>query len=284
MAPSGPFDRELLVQGLARLSIFDLHFSAALLERQQGYLAGSDQERLDELQAAFDDPEGEAIWIARGGYGLGRLVDALDWTSFMKRPKWIVGFSDATVLHAEAWKRRVVSLHAANGTTLARAHPDDFQGVLQSLMSETGQKLIGKSEVSGETQGPLVGGNLTVLMTEAAAGRLKIPEGAVLLLEDVTETSYRIDRMLEALRSARVLQRCSGLIFGEFSDCSPGKFQVPVERVVSELCSSLSLPSASAFQVGHGARNVPLKWGSQARLSVPVQGPAQLHLDPPSDD
>src|SRR5690606_13643480 len=157
----------------------------------------------------LDAPDVAAIVLARGGYGLTRIVDRLDWTEFCRRPRWIVGFSDATVLHCEAAARNVASLHAANVAGLGRASAAErnrWIGALEAPEAPCAWTDL-VSWKSGSAEGPLFGGNLTLLFTLAASRRLQVPEGCLLVLEDVSELSYRVDRMLTALLAGGYLAR-----------------------------------------------------------------------------
>lgn len=279
VAPSGPFDAEELERGLARLSPFQLRVPRDLAARRQGYLAGTDQQRRSELQAALDDPGLDAILIARGGFGLGRIIDQLDFTAFHRHPKWVVGFSDATVLHARLWNMGFRSLHAPNGTTLSRSTQHDCAALIRALCGDDHPQFELLGVRPGSVTGTLVGGNLTVLFTEAAAGRLHFPPQSLLFIEDVTETSYRVDRMLHALCSGGYLEPVAGLIVGDFTDCSPGKFGVEVNSVLLEFAERLGIPVATGLPVGHGVRNYPLTLTSPAKLDV-TSTRATLSLDP----
>lgn len=280
VAPSGPFEGPLLEAGLARLSDYRVLASAQLAERRQGFLAGSDEERRKELQDALDCPRAAAIWVARGGYGLSRIAGGLSFEGFAENPKWIVGFSDATVLHLLAQKAGYASLHAANGTTLARASDHEVQQLICLLSGKTELAFEGLTSLApGMCSGQLVGGNLTVLFAEAAAGRLRWPPGAVVLLEDVTETSYRIDRMLTALHLGGYLSAVAGVVLGDFHQCSAGKFDVPVADVLSEHACRWQVPVVSGLPVGHGAHNRALPLGALARLDARA-GTLALSLNP----
>lgn len=278
VAPSGPFDADDLARGLARLNQFQLRIAPGLAARRQGYLAGSDHERRTELQAALDDPSVAAILVARGGFGLGRIIDQLDFSAFRQHPKWVVGFSDATVLHARLWSMGYHSLHAPNATTLGRSTDEDCAAVLRALLGLESPSFELMTARPGTAIGRLLGGNLTVLFTEAAAGRLSFPEPTLLFIEDVTETSYRVDRMLHALLSGGHLASVTGLIVGDFTDCSAGKFAVDVGSVLLDFAERLGVPTATGLPVGHGARNYPLILGSSARLDVGLSG-ATLSLE-----
>lgn len=269
VAPSGPFESDLLNRGLERLSQFNVVTPAAMWGRRSGFFAGSELERLSELQTALDDVSCHAILLARGGYGLGPLLPQISWDIYREVPRWIVGFSDATVLHAHLAKIGIASIHAGNGTTLANAEEREIKELARLLQGEATEPFT-ELEIwsAGVATGPLFGGNLTVLFAEAASGRLMIPPGAILLLEDVTETSYRIDRMLCALYDGGHLSRVAGVVLGEFTDCSSGKFEVATESVLRERLARLGVPVASGLPVGHGKKNAPMMLGALMSLNT----------------
>lgn len=277
VAPSSPFDAEAVRRGIAWLEgRYRVTHAPDLFERRAGFLAGSDDVRRAELQAALDTPGVAAILSARGGYGLTRLLDGLDWGTFSAAPRWVVGFSDTTALHLELARRGIRSLHAPHVAALAGLDEQAKLRWVRALEEPTAPLIWSDLEAwtPGTAEGPLFGGNLTVLFTQAAAGKLEVPRGAVLLLEDVSETSYRIDRMLTALASGGHLHRASGIVLGSFTDCSPGKYGVPTELVLRERLSQLGLPVAAALPVGHGEVNHPVPLGARARLEVPSEAEA----------
>jgi muramoyltetrapeptide carboxypeptidase len=265
VAPSGPFDPELLARGLVRLSDYELAGVEKLEKRPQGFFAASDDERLADLQSALDCPDARAIWIARGGYGIARLLPNLSFERFLDSPKWVVGFSDVTALHHRLQRLGIASLHASNGTSLASIDSED-EGLLRRALHGDFEASYDSLEVlrEGYHEGTLWGGNLTVLFSEAVAGRLHLPQGTVLFLEDVTETSYRVDRMLDSLIAGRHLDRLGAVVLGSFTDCSPGKFNVPVTAVLRDNLRALGIPVLSGLPSGHGARNAPLPLGGRA--------------------
>ncbi|HWO10481.1 MAG TPA: LD-carboxypeptidase [Polyangiaceae bacterium] len=269
VAPSSPFDRTLVRAGMAWLGRrYRVRFDPSLFSRT-GFLAGDDARRLSELNAALADSETQAIIAARGGYGLGRIAPSLELGPLVEHPKWIVGFSDLTALHLEAARVGVMSLHAHN---VAGLGPGDgpARDAWVSALERPAARTFERLEVlhAGEAEGPLAGGNLKVLFMAHAAGRLRLPRGAILLLEDVSETSYRIDRMLTALLQAGALAQVSGLALGEFTDCSPGRYSVPTREVLSERLGLLGVPVLAGLPVGHGRHNAPLVLGAPARLST----------------
>jgi muramoyltetrapeptide carboxypeptidase len=269
VAPSSPFPREELLRGLAWLrQRYRLRMGPGILARE-GFLAGSDARRGEELARAMSDPEVKAIVAARGGYGAMRLVDALPWAELARRPRWIVGFSDVTALHAMAWRAGVASVHAPNVTGLGRdVTPAMRARWLACLERPTashawpGLRIV----VPGGARGPIVGGNLSLVHAMAAATRLVVPEGAILALEDVTESPYRIDRMLTSLRLGGYFARVSGLVFGGFDRCAPGADGRTADEVIEERTRDLGIPVLAGAPFGHGLRNDAFVLGSAARI------------------
>ncbi len=270
VAPASPFDREELFRGLAWLgSRYRLALRSDLLTRT-GYLAGDDARRGGELRAALLDPDVDAIVCARGGYGAMRILDSLPWERFAERPKWIVGFSDVTALHAKATAHGVASIHGPNVTGLGRSiTAAERLSLIDAL--ETGGSALAWSGLrvltSGPAmEGPLVGGNLALVEALAAGGALRFPEGAVLVLEDVTERPYRIDRMLTALRLGGHLQRAGAIVFGSFTQCDPGPDGITIEHVIHERTRDLGIPVVAGAPFGHGAPNHAFVVGRRVRL------------------
>jgi muramoyltetrapeptide carboxypeptidase len=268
VAPSGPFDAAEVWRGLAWLrGRYRLRGSTGLFART-GYLAGSDARRADELARAMGDPEVRAIVCARGGYGSMRIVDALPWAELARRPKWIVGFSDVTALHACAAAHGVMSVHGPNVSGLGRDVSPwvryRWLAALEGLEPPAWEGL--RIVRAGSAAGPLVGGNLALVHAMCAAGRVDLPEGAILALEDVTEKPYRLDRMLTALRLGGHTRRLAGVVFGAFSECEPGKDGVTAERVLEEWGRSLGVPVVAGAPFGHIARNEAFVLGAEARI------------------
>jgi muramoyltetrapeptide carboxypeptidase len=268
VAPSGPFDRALVLRGLGWLSSrYDVVFGEGLFQRD-GYLAGTDARRLEELRAAFADERARAVIAARGGYGLTRIAHAVGAGCLRDAPKWIVGFSDITALHVEAQRAGIASLHAHNLAGLGRGDDAGRAEWIRALEYPEAPRRFDALTVwrSGRARGPVVGGNLTVLFTCAAAHRLAFPDGAVLFLEDVGEAPYRVDRMLSALIASGALDRIGAVIVGDFTDAPPGRHGVPVEAVLRERLEQLAIPVLAGFPAGHARRNAPLHFGLPATV------------------
>lgn len=277
VAPSGPFEVESFLRGIALLEArYTVEWDRALLGRSEGFLAGSDRVRQEELQAALNAPEVDAIWMARGGYGLSRIAPELELENWASRPRWLVGFSDATVLHLRLNQHGICSLHASNVTGLAALPQEDLQQTFALLEGAEPASAVltplnpPAHDFSGPELPPLLGGNLTVLFAEAAAHAASLASGCTLLLEDVSETSYRVDRMLTALGRAGLFDELGAVVLGDFWECSPGRFHVPTLDVLKERLAPLPLPVFADLPAGHGPRNRPLLLGR----SLPIlKGP-----------
>ncbi|MFO0386904.1 MAG: LD-carboxypeptidase [Flavobacteriales bacterium] len=181
-------------------------------------LAGQADERRSALQRLMDRPDIQAICIARGGYGTVHLVDELDWSGFMRHPKWICGYSDITVLHAELSRRGVASIHSTmpvSFSSCTREALESLRAALSGEYAECSWSCAGHEEVNA--RGTLWGGNLSVLCSLLGSPSLMPPEGALVFLEDVDEMLYHVDRMLTALKRAGIIQRSAALIAGGFT-------------------------------------------------------------------
>lgn len=274
VAPASPFDRDALLPGLAWLRTrYRLRLSGLILTRT-GYLAGDDARRAAELARAMVDPEVEAIVCARGGYGAMRILDALPWDAFLERPKWIAGFSDITALHLEMLGRGVCGLHSMNvtgmGSGITALERLAFIDALEGRSRTTWDRLevlhAGTSAGSALVRGPVVGGNLALVVSMAAAHRFAVPEGAIVVLEDVTERPYRVDRMLTSLRLGRHFARAAAIVFGGFTACETAADGITVTEVLRERTADLSIPVLAGAPFGHGAPNDPFVLGATATI------------------
>jgi muramoyltetrapeptide carboxypeptidase len=268
VAPASGFDRDELFRGLAWLATrYRLRIDQRILQRA-GFLAGSDDVRTSVLANAMTDPRVDAIVCARGGYGSMRILDELPWDRFCARPKHLVGFSDVTALHLVANARGVSTVHGPNVTGLGRsisaAERASLIATLEGGPASPWRDLT--VLVPGDAIGPVIGGNLALVEAMAAAGRLDVPLGSVLVLEDVTERPYRIDRMLTALLLGGHLGRAGAIVFGGFTQCDPGPDGVKVEDVLRDRTSALGIPVVMNAPFGHGSPNHAFRLGASATL------------------
>jgi muramoyltetrapeptide carboxypeptidase len=268
IAPSSPFPREELWSGLAWLrSRYRIRIGPGVLERD-GYLAGGDERRRTELERALSDPEAKAIVAVRGGYGALRILDEAPWGELARRPKWLVGFSDVTALHAMTWRAGVASVHGPNVTGLGAASPRVRAAWLAAVERPTAPRVWRGLRVirDGRARGPIVGGNLAMIHAMAAASRLVVPEGAVLALEDVTEAPYRVDRMLTSLALGGHLAKAAAVVFGGFERCPTGADGRTIDEVLEERTRSLGIPVLAHAPFGHGTSNEAFVIGAAALI------------------
>ena len=273
VAPAGPVERESLEAGLRVLAgRYKATWEPELLRRAR-YLAGDDARRARELRAALDDPEVKAVIAARGGYGAMRLLPRL-WPasaggSRASGPaKLLVGFSDITALHCALQAMGQVSVHGPSVNQLATqplAVVERFFALLEDD-AVPAAAIAGTPLVGGVAEGPLLGGNLSLVTRLLGTPWLPPLDGAVLLLEDVTEAPYRLDRMWTHLRLAGVFDRVRGLALGEFTDCEDPAADYTSQDVLRGLVAETGLPCVAGLAVGHGAVNVPVALGTRVCL------------------
>jgi muramoyltetrapeptide carboxypeptidase len=240
----------------------------------EGYLAGSDERRLAELAAALGDPEARAVFMARGGYGLLRLLPFIDPAVLRDAAKPIIGFSDGTALLAQAARADVAAVHGPVVTQLANLPVDDHAALYKLLEQPQPGVLLSGLEgiVPGRARGRLLGGNLEVFSRLVGTPFLPDVAGAILFIEDLGERPYRIDRLITHLDLAGVFGALSGVLVGDFSAClepEPTRASSPVVAdVLVERLGRLAIPVARGARVGHGTRNVALPYGALCELDA----------------
>jgi muramoyltetrapeptide carboxypeptidase len=273
VAPAGPFAEEDLRAGKAiwEAAGFPVHVPNNLQEPIE-YLAGPDWHRAGLIHAALGDSHIKALVAARGGYGALRLLDHLDLDLFSAHPKVLVGFSDLTVLQLELWRRfNLVTFSGPMiaGTQLAKLDEATRAAYFATLMETTPPPPLAGLDTRpllfGVAEGTLLGGNLTLLVHMAAAGRLPSLSGAILLIEDVNEPPYRLDRMLTALRLGGHLDGVRGIAAGMFGEAIE---DVIVDTILMDRLGDLGVPIVVGLDIGHGARNRLVPIGVQVRLST----------------
>jgi muramoyltetrapeptide carboxypeptidase len=287
IAPAGPLlERDDLTraEALCRALGYDPVLGKSAYERH-GYLAGTDEQRLADLNAALADPRIDAIWCIRGGYGSIRLLEQVDFGALAQRPKAIIGFSDITaLLNAVTKLTGVVTFHGpvarSSMPAFSRLH---FERIL-SRAEAPGRlgRLAGPSDVlvpqedrivtlrGGVAEGRLAGGNLSLL--QCLIGTPYFPElaGAILFLEDVGEDLYRVDRMLAQLRLTGALRRLAGVLIGRFTDLrrSGRDGALGFDEVLANYFGTLGVPVAYGFPIGHIDAQWTLPLGVAARLDA----------------
>ena len=246
---------------------------------RHGYLAGTDAERAHDLNAALRDDDVDGIWCVRGGYGAMRILSALDYDAVRRRPKPVLGYSDITALHAALAARcGVVTFHAptARGELTAFSRSSLVRAVVER-QDPCGEAPGARVLRGGRAAGPLVGGNLALLA--ALAGTPFAPDytGAILVLEDVGEATYRIDRMLRQLLLAGSLDALAGIAFGQFTeglDAVDGVSR-PLDEVLRETADAAGVPALAGIPLGHVHDQWTIPLGAHAELDADA---ATLHV------
>lgn len=239
------------------------------------HFAGSDQERTADMQWALDHPNVKAIWCARGGYGLSRIIDHLNFEKFFQNPKWLVGYSDITILHAHLNALRVASIHGMMAVNLDRESADlDVSKVTlkNALFGESLEYSFDKNlnNRGNQIEGELVGGNLTLIQHLLGSESAIDTEGKILFIEEIGEYKYHIDRLMQSLKRAGYFENCKGLLVGDFTNI---KSNTPtwggsVESLILDVVSAYDFPVFFGFDAGHEIKNQALIMGATVSLQT----------------
>jgi len=276
LCPAGYMPLEKAITAVETLTEWGFHvIRGKTLGHQFHYFSGTDEERLHDLQHMMDDKSIKAIFCARGGYGMGRIIEKLHFKKFKKNPKWIIGFSDITVLHSHLFsKYKIASLHAP----MAAAFNDgEFNNkYIQSLKDALEGKKAnyindGHSfNKKGKASGILIGGNLSLLAHLIGTSSEINTKNKILFIEDVGEYIYNVDRMMYQLKRSSKLDELAGLIIGKFTEMKDTTipFGQTTEEVIRDIVKEYDYPVCFSFPVSHDRENYALKVGGEYKLSV----------------
>ena len=270
VAPAGPFDPEKFIKGKSVLESmgFQTFFDDDIFQKH-GFLAGTDIHRADQVNRLFAEPTVQAIFCARGGYGSMRILSLLDFETIQTHPKIFLGFSDISALLSVLYDRcGLVTFHGPVVTTLAKASEKTIMAMKTVLTSDVSLELIpenGKVIKSGVCSGVLIGGNLTTLCHLVGTSFVPNFKGKILLIEDVGEMPYRIDRMLTQMKLAGCFNEIVGLILGGFKECG---YLNEVVEIFSNIFEDADIPILTGFEVGHGEHNLTIPMGLGATLDT----------------
>ena len=235
-------------------------------------LGGTDIERAADFQAQLDDENVKAIWCARGGYGTVRIIDALDFTKFKKLPKWIMGFSDVTVLHSQLNVERVATLHSIMPFTVPKAPEEVKETLRKALFGERISYTIpSKSyDIKGAASGELVGGNISILYSLLGSKSSIDTKGKILFIEDLDEYLYHIDRMVYNLKRNGYFEKVKGIIVGSMADMHDNEipFGQNEVQIINAIAKEYNIPIAFEFPAGHQKDNRTLILGQQVDFEV----------------
>lgn len=239
------------------------------------YFSGTDEERLADFQEMLDDDSVKAILCARGGYGVGRIIDDIDFKKFKKDPKWIIGFSDITILHSHIYRNyKISTLHAPMaGAFNDEGFNDPYVQSLKNVLE--GKKIryeipAHERNKKGEAVGELIGGNLSLMAHLTGTPSDAKFKGRILFLEDVGEQLYNIDRMLHQLKRSGKLEKLAGLIIGGFTDTKDTErpFGQTAHEIIANIINEYDYPVCYDFPVSHERENYALKVGIGYKLKV----------------
>jgi len=248
---------------------------------QHGFFAGTDAQRLSDLNAMLNDPQIKAIFAIRGGYGSPRLLPFVDYRAVRRRPKIIVGFSDVTALQLALLRRTgLITFSGPLPGVEFWQKPDPYtEEHFWRLLTST--RRVGPlpnprnepshSRIPGRAEGRLLGGNLSLLVSNLGTRFSPDYRGTILVLEDVGEHFHRIDRMFTQLRNAGILDQINGLVLGHFTNCKASDSAKPhlkLNEIIEEVLSWLNVPVVEGFQYGHVARKLTVPFGLRARLDA----------------
>ena len=249
-----------------------------------GKYAGTVAERVSDIRWALSDPNIKAIICNRGGYGTIQLIDPLTLAELKASPKWLVGFSDISTLHGLLTRAGVMSIHGTMSSFLAKGGTDETSTLMRDLLLGKVPRYevpAHKQNITGKASGILVGGNVCTfapnLGSQADATKGK---DIILFVEEVEESMHNIDRQMRILQMNGVLDRCKGIILGEFTDCGKEFTYESVEAMLHELLKAYNIPVLCGFPGGHGDVNLPLVMGANVTIDVRTDGASlQFNID-----
>ncbi|MDR1652610.1 MAG: LD-carboxypeptidase [Prevotellaceae bacterium] len=274
VSPSSAIDNALIDNAKHILSAWGLHVSEGEFAREQfGRFAGTPQQRIYDLQNALDDPNVRAIICSRGGYGLMQIIDCIDFERFERNPKWLVGFSDITVLHNAISHLHIATIHSGMAQMLCeQLQTEQPIAMLKNILfGNIPDYIIENQQLNhtGNTDGKIIGGNLSVLFGLRGTPFDLNFENKILLIEDIGEKPHHIDRMLQNLRISGVFASLSGLLVGQFTDCEEDtQMRRSIYEMIAHCTRNCDYPVCFNFPAGHTDCNLPLILGANCNLKV----------------
>lgn len=274
ISPAGAIDPQFIEGAKKTLISWGLTVSEGEFARTAyGRFAATPKQRASDLQQALDDPKVKAILCSRGGYGLAQIIDQIDFTTFENNPKWLIGFSDITILHNAISNLAIATIHGPMAKPLTELATDAEQLInLRNILFGTLPQFTFASSPfnrTGTSIGKIIGGNLSVFMGMRGTGYDLEFINSILFIEDIGEDPYKIDRMIQNLRFGGVLAQLSGLVVGQFSDYTEDTLMMQtVQEIIAKAVSDYSYPVCFNFPAGHVEYNLPLLLGTNAFLEV----------------
>jgi muramoyltetrapeptide carboxypeptidase len=273
IATAKRFSPDQLETGLRTLETWGLKVRPGKnIYKEHHQFAGTDKERLKDLQQALDNKNIKAIFCVRGGYGTNRIIDQVDLKLFRQSPKWVSGFSDVTVLHCLLQKAGFQSIHSTMPILFRKDSPDSLESLRKTLFGEKIQYEIKTDPLNkkGKCEGILIGGNLSILQSMIGTKTDFDSRKKILFIEEIDEYLYRIDRMMIHLKRAGRLKNLSGLVVGHFTDVKDNEaaFGRNVKEIILESVKEYSFPVCFNFPAGHEKENMALRFGAKVSLDI----------------
>ena len=240
--------------------------------KEDNQFAGSDQDRIADFQSMLDTKDVKAIWCARGGYGTVRIIDHIDFSDFLKNPKWIIGYSDITVLHSHIHNMGIQTLHAPMPIDIYKGTKESIVSLQDFIFGKKTKYVIPayKQNVPGNCKGKLVGGNLSILYSLCGSASSLDTSGKILCIEDLDEYLYHMDRMLQNLKRNGYFDNLSGLIVGGMTKMHDNTipFGKKIEKIILDMVREYDFPVVFKFPMGHIEDNRTLLLGAEVSLQV----------------
>jgi muramoyltetrapeptide carboxypeptidase len=270
LSPAGPVNASDLQNGLEVLesSGYRIHLAPHIYDAQ-GYLAGDDKDRLEDLHAMFNHRDIKAIMCARGGYGSMRLLDRIDYHLIKRNPKIIIGYSDITALLLAIYtKTGLITFHGPTVKELSSKNQTVLDHLLQIISTQRPVELklpLSSVLIAGRASGTFLGGNLSLISHLLGTPYLTTFDHCILFLEEKGELPYRVDRMLIHLRLSGQLEKIAGIVAGEFKDCGEMEH---IHHLLINAVEGLGIPVIAGLPAGHGLKNLALPIGITANLNT----------------
>lgn len=279
-SPAGPIDPEIVEEAaeVLRAQGWVVEIMSNTYGKH-GHFSGTEAERFANLRDALLDPEVRAVICSRGGYGAVHLMESLDKLPLADDPKWLVGFSDISALHALLNRKGIVSIHGPMTAHIRLGADDPYNAMLFAMLR--GERPAYSFENSplnrpGFAEGNLVGGNLAVLAELINTPYDLLKADNILFIEDIAEPIYKIERIMYQLRLSGVLPLLRGLIVGQFTDYKPDESYEKIEDMIRDMVAPYSYPVAFNAPIGHVDDNIPILEGARVTLKIPHEGPVSL--------
>lgn len=278
IAPARKVNEEALIKAKTILESWGLQvvFGEHVFTQDHSYLSATDEHRRIDFQSMIDNTQVQALFCARGGYGSTRILDQIRFDGLCKNPKWIIGFSDITSIHLCLNKMRLESIHATMPILFSNEDQQKSISSLRNLLFGNEEPLTAlpdSTNRNGEAEGELIGGNLSLLVDSLGTLSELDTKNRILVIEEVGEHYYKVDRMIVQLKRANKLSALSGLVVGHFTDITESTlaFGESVKQIIQHHTKEYTYPLAFNFPIGHQQPNMPFIQGRMAKLCVTKQ-------------